>query len=178
MIPNSLPVKLMPKWLKSPRQKVGIILTRDTHILERRAITSGRVKALLLGSDTIENQIRQVVSDLHLDNFQPFTICLEDNRPLIARAREEVKNRVPTYVWKTQPEYVECPECHRIYWKGTHWGAMTLRLEKLTQYIQKEKMEFQRRYVKLTPATNIATKRNCGRKKRSHRQRQRRLFTG
>ena len=114
------------------------LLTRDTHILERRAITSGRVKALLLGSGTIENQIRQVVSDLHLDNFQPFTICLEDNRPLIARAREEVKNQVPIYVWKTQPEYVECPECHRIYWKGTHWGAMTLRLEKLTQYIQKE----------------------------------------
>jgi uncharacterized protein with PIN domain len=114
------------------------LLTRDTHILERRAITSGRVKAFLLGSDTIENQIRQVVSDLHLDDFQPFTLCLEDNQPLVARPREEVKNRVPPYVWKTRREYVECPECHRIYWRGTHWGAMTRRLEKLIQYGQKE----------------------------------------
>ncbi len=116
-----------------------IILTRDTHVLERRLITSGRVKAILINSDNIEKQIRQVVNDLNLDNFQPFTICLEDNQPLVSRTRREVENRVPPYVWKTQTEYVECPLCHRIYWKGTHWDAMTGRLEKLTRDTRKEK---------------------------------------
>jgi uncharacterized protein len=116
-----------------------IILTRDTHVLERRLITSGRVKAVLINSDNIEGQIRQVVNELHLDSFQPFTLCLEDNQLLVPRTREEVKNRVPPYVWKTQKEYVECPVCHRIYWKGTHWDAMTDRLEKLTRDTRKEK---------------------------------------
>ncbi len=115
------------------------LLSRDTHLLERRVAASGQVKVVLLNSDDIEKQIRQVVMDLHLNDFQPFTLCLEDNQPLIARTREEVQDRVPPYVWKTQTEYVECPRCHRIYWKGTHWDAMTRRLKKLVQDTQKEK---------------------------------------
>lgn len=116
-----------------------IILTRDTHISERRTITGGHVKAILVSSDDIEEQIRQVVASLHLDNFRPFTICLEDNQPLISRTREEVQSLVPPYVWETQKEYVECPKCHRIYWKGTHWNAMTRRLENIIQDTRKEK---------------------------------------
>jgi len=116
-----------------------VILTRDTHLLERRAAVSGQIKIILLNSDDIDKQIRQVVIDLHLDAFQPFTLCLEDNHHLIARTREEVDNRVPPYIWKTQTEYVECPECHRIYWKGTHWDAMTRRLKKIIQDTREEK---------------------------------------
>lgn len=116
-----------------------IILTRDTHILERRAVTNGKVKTLLVKSDNVEEQIKQVIHDLHLNDFKPFTLCLEDNQLLVARTRDEVKNRVPPYVWKTQEEYVECPQCHRIYWKGTHWDAMTKRLKKLIQDTGKDK---------------------------------------
>ena len=53
-----------------------VILTRDTHLLERRAAVSGQIKIILLNSDDIDKQIRQVVIDLHLDGFQPFTLCL------------------------------------------------------------------------------------------------------
>ena len=109
-----------------------IILTRDTHILERRLVTRGRVKAFLLKTDDPEEQIKQVVEELHLkDLIQPFTLCLECNRPLTARRKEELKDRVPPYVWQTQKEYVECPECHRIYWKGTHWSALSQKIDKL-----------------------------------------------
>ncbi len=116
-----------------------IILTRDTYILERRAVTNGKVKTILIKSDNIEEQIKQVIHDLHLVDFQPFTICLEDNTFLVSRTRDEVKDRVPPYVWKTHKEYVECPLCHRIYWKGTHWDAMSKRLKKLAEEIQEGK---------------------------------------
>jgi uncharacterized protein len=109
-----------------------IILTRDTHIPERRLITSGKVKALLIKKDGSDQQIMEVINDLHLDNFRPFTLCLEDNGLLFNRTAEEVKIRVPRYVKQTQKEYMECPKCHRIYWKGTHWAAMTAELKKLT----------------------------------------------
>jgi uncharacterized protein len=117
-----------------------IILTRDTHIPERRLVTSRRVKTLLINSDNPEDQIQQVIQDLKLqDEVRPFTLCLECNRPLLTRTREEVENRVPPYVWQTQKEYMECPKCHRIYWKGTHWTAMTQRLEKLAQNSEEDK---------------------------------------
>ena len=111
-----------------------IILTRDTRIMERGLITSGRVKAMFIASDEPEEQLRQVIDTLQLDcDFKPFTICLECNQPLAERTREEVKDRVPPYVLKTQPQYMECPRCHRIYWRGTHWTAMTDKLRRLVK---------------------------------------------
>lgn len=111
-----------------------IILTRDTHILKRKLVTGGQVKAVLIKSDKIEEQIKQVVSDLNLClSNQPFTICLECNVLLVPRSKEEVEEKVPPYVWQTQKEYVQCPRCRRIYWKGTHWEAMTRRLKKLVK---------------------------------------------
>jgi uncharacterized protein with PIN domain len=120
-----------------------IILTRDTHIPERRLVTSRRVKTILINTDKPEEQIQQVIKELKLqDQIRPFTLCMEDNRPLLNRSKEEVENRVPPYVWQTQKEYMECPKCHRIYWKGTHWAAMTRRLERLAQDTKEDKNEF------------------------------------
>jgi len=108
-----------------------VILTRDTQIMRRRLITSGQLKAILIQSDEPERQMRQVIDILELDcQFQPFSICLECNQPLVERSREQVKDLVPSYVFQTQNQYMECPACHRIYWRGTHWQAMTKNLEK------------------------------------------------
>ena len=111
-----------------------VILTRDTQIMQRGVVTSGRVRAILVNSDEPEQQMQQVIDALNLDcRFKPFSVCLECNQPLEERSREEVKDRVPPYVFKTQHQYMECPACRRIYWRGTHWQAMTRRLEKLAK---------------------------------------------
>ena len=111
-----------------------IILTRDTQIMKRRVITSGQLKAILIKSDEPELQIHQVINTLDLDcQFRPFTICLECNQPLLERSKQEVKDLVPPYVFQTQNQYMECPACHRIYWRGTHWQAMTKKLGKFTK---------------------------------------------
>ena len=110
-----------------------VILTRDTEIMRRRLVTSGRLKAILIESSEPEKQVRQVVKTLNLaGQFKPFTICLECNQPLVERSKEEVKGRVPPHVFQTRDQYMECPACNRIYWKGTHWQAMTRRLEEFT----------------------------------------------
>ncbi len=111
-----------------------VILTRDTLIMERRVVTSGKLKVILIQSDKPELQIHQVIDTLNLDClFRPFTICLECNQPLVVRNKQEVKDLVPPYVYQTQSQYMECPACHRIYWRGTHWQAMTQNLEKFVK---------------------------------------------
>jgi len=107
------------------------ILTRDTQIVKRRVVTSGQLKVILIWSDEPELQMQQVIDTLNLDcQFRPFAICLECNQPLLKRSKQQVKDLVPPYVFQTQSQYMECPACHRIYWRGTHWQAMTRRLEK------------------------------------------------
>ncbi len=111
-----------------------VILTRDTQIMKRRVVTSGRLKAILIQSDEPGRQMQQVIDSLNLDyQFKPFTICLECNQPLEERSKQQVRDLVPPYVFKTQSQYMECPACHRIYWRGTHWQAMT---RKLGQFIK------------------------------------------
>ncbi len=106
-----------------------VILTRDTQIMRRRVVTNGRLKVILIMSDEPEQQMRQVVETLNLDyQFRLFTICLECNQPLVERSKQQVRDLVPFYVFQTQSYYMECPACHRIYWKGTHWQAMTKKL--------------------------------------------------
>lgn len=108
-----------------------IVITKDTGVMKRRVITSGKLRALLINSDDPEEQIRQVIDTFHLDRSKSLSLCLECNVPLTAVSREEIKNRVPPYVFQTKTRFVECPACHRVYWQGTHWKAMTQTLEKL-----------------------------------------------
>jgi hypothetical protein len=108
-----------------------VILSRDRQIMKRRVITSGQLKAILIQDDKPELQMRQVIDALSLDSqSRPFTLCLECNQVLAERDKEEVKELVPPYVYQTQSQFMQCPACHRIYWRGTHWQAMSKRLKK------------------------------------------------
>ncbi len=109
-----------------------VILTRDTQIVKRRLVASGRLKTILVEVDNPEAQLRQVAGALNLDrHFRPFSLCLECNQPLVPRSKADVRDLVPPYVFQTQNQYTECPTCHRIYWRGTHWQAMVRHLEEL-----------------------------------------------
>ena len=111
-----------------------LILTRDTQIMKRGVVTSGRVKAILIDSEEPEHQMRQVIESLKLDcQFRPFTLCLECNQPLREISKETIRDRVPPYVFQTQDAYMGCPVCNRIYWPGTHWQSMKQKLEKLSK---------------------------------------------
>ncbi|MBC8511939.1 MAG: Mut7-C RNAse domain-containing protein [Dehalococcoidia bacterium] len=109
-----------------------VVLTKDTQIMQRRLITSGRLKAILIEDDDSKAQLRQVADALGLDyQLRPFSVCLECNESLVERDKDEVRDLVPPYVFKTQSQYMECPSCHRIYWQGTHWQAMSRELERM-----------------------------------------------
>jgi len=101
-----------------------IVITKDTGVMKRRVITSGKLRALLITDDDPEKQIQQVIATFQLNNHKSLSLCLECNVPLVRVKREEIKDRVPLYVYQTKSQFVECPVCHRVYWQGTHWEAM------------------------------------------------------
>jgi len=100
--------------------------------MKRRLVTNGKLKAIHIKQDDPKLQVQKVMETLNLNyHFKPFSLCLECNRTLIARGKEEVKNLVPPHVAETQTQYTQCPTCHRIYWPGTHWQAMVKKLQDL-----------------------------------------------
>lgn len=108
-----------------------IIITRDTGVMKRRIVTSGKLKALLVTDDAPAEQIRQVIKAYYLDTKKSLMLCMECNTELVPIDREKVKDRVPLYVYQTKTLFVECPVCRRVYWRGTHWEAMKQTLRKM-----------------------------------------------
>jgi len=113
-----------------------VLLTKDTRIMLRRVVTSGKLKALLIEDDDPKAQLRYVIAAMKLNFNRQFTICLECNEPLVPRSKEDVRDLVPPYVFQTQSQYFQCPACHRIYWRGTHWQRMKRELETLTEGVE------------------------------------------
>ncbi len=106
-----------------------VILTRDTRLMQWGVIRNGNIKAMLILNDNIVEQISQVIKQFHLDpNTNAFSICPVCNQKLESINKEEVREQVPSYVYRTQTVFMRCPSCRRIYWRGTHWDAMSKQL--------------------------------------------------
>ena len=111
-----------------------VILTRDTHVLERSPVTRGKIKAVLIRTDDPNSQIRQVIGAFDLlSAARELTLCLECNVALVPRDKASLEGKVPPHVFETHDNFRQCPRCERIYWPGTHWAAMKKRLEELRQ---------------------------------------------
>lgn len=108
-----------------------VILTKDHEFLRRRLTATGRLRVLLIEGDDADEQLRQVIEHFQLDTSHTFSRCLECNEILQSKEKAELHGRLPPYVYRTQQEFRECPSCRRPYWRGTHWQAMTRRLDKL-----------------------------------------------
>ena len=109
------------------------IITRDRYILERRQVTTGQVTAVLLTSDDFREQMRYLREALGLDVDNVFSLCIECNQPLRSVCRQRAKDRVPSFVFRTQEQFLECPGCRKTYWRGTHWHNMLDELAGFTE---------------------------------------------
>lgn len=117
------------RMVKIALSQARVIITRDSEFMKRRVITTGRVKAFLVTGDNPELQMQTVINALQLEEeYKPFTRCLECNSQLTNRERGEIKPAVPPRVFEMQDQYMECPTCHRIFWRGTHWQSMNNKL--------------------------------------------------
>ena len=104
-----------------------VLLTRDVELASRRGF-----QKLLIHSNNLSEQLAQVIEAFDLKTSErTLTLCLLCNRPLRDIGREEVRDKVPPYVYQTQPRFYHCSACGKIYWAGTHLDHIRTELNKL-----------------------------------------------
>ncbi len=101
------------------RAEDRVLLTRDRELARRRG-----VRVLLIHSEHLGDQIRQVLAELELEPDRSFSRCPICNELLQTLDREAARSQVPTYVAETHDTFRACPGCGRVYWRGTHWQRM------------------------------------------------------
>ena len=105
-----------------------IVVTRNKLLFDTIS-----AKAVYLTQEKVEDQLRAVIEKLgiRIDEEKMFSRCVLCNKALAAVDKQNVKERVPPYVYKTQDSFMECGLCRRVYWPGTHWGNIRKALERL-----------------------------------------------
>lgn len=93
------------------------VLTRDTGLLKRAALTHG---AFLHETDP-RRQLREVLDRFDLQaQIAPFSHCAHCNGMLVPVSTASVIGQVPEGVANEQHSFRRCAECGQIYWPGSH----------------------------------------------------------
>jgi uncharacterized protein with PIN domain len=98
-----------------------ILLTRDVGLLKRGAVTHG----YYLRADKPRWQVVEVVVQFDLARLaKPFSRCLRCNTLLVQAGKDQVRHQLPAQVALLHDEFLRCPDCSRVYWKGGHFRRM------------------------------------------------------
>jgi uncharacterized protein with PIN domain len=107
------------------REGARILLTRDRGLLMRAELTHG----YCVRSPHPTEQLAEVLGRFDLSRrLSPFSRCLVCNRPLQRLPRRQARQRVPPLVARRYRRFRACPQCGRVYWRGSHWENMRRRL--------------------------------------------------
>jgi uncharacterized protein len=105
-----------------------ILLTRDRALLQRRAVTRG----YHVWETDPERQLVEVARRYDLVRLmQPFRRCVHCNGLLESVAKEAILDRLQPKTRNYYDEFSVCPDCDRIYWKGSHYEKMLKTIEQL-----------------------------------------------
>ncbi len=106
--------------LRHARAEGRLLLTRDRDLARR----AGRL-GIMINNQRLEAQLQEMAERGLIDGPLEETRCPVCNARLVPISRERAREHVPPYVYQTQEEFYQCPECKRIYWAGTHWQNIT-----------------------------------------------------
>ncbi len=105
-----------------------MLLTRDVGILKRSAVKHG----YFVRATHPRQQLLEVLERFNLFNATtPFQRCMRCNARLQPVAKELIVERLPPKVRSLYSEFHLCPNCGRIYWKGTHYSKMQQQIARL-----------------------------------------------
>lgn len=103
-----------------------VLLTRDLGVLKRGEVTHG----YFVRETAPARQLREVLGRFDLARqVRPFTRCLVCNGVLAEVRKDAVADLVPPRSREAFDRFLRCPDCRRVYWRGSH----AVRLERLLE---------------------------------------------
>lgn len=107
-----------------------ILLTRDAGLLKRVLVTHG----YWVRETAPRGQLVEVLRRFHLlGAVAPFQRCLTCNELLQPVEKQSVQDRLPPRAGQCYDEFRLCPNCAKVYWKGSHYDRMRSFIEAVCQ---------------------------------------------
>jgi uncharacterized protein with PIN domain len=105
------------------------LLTRDRGLLKRSTVTHG----YWLRETDSRAQLAEIVHRFDLaGSIRPFTRCMACNGVLRVVEKSDVRRELPPRVAEGFDDFRQCPDCRRVFWRGSHYQRMQHWIEQLT----------------------------------------------
>jgi len=101
--------------------EVRILLTRDRGLLKRKVVTRG----YLVREDDPKEQIHEIARRFDLSQLAvPYSRCSLCNGMLSSVSKKTIEKDLEPLTKKYYHHYKQCPDCHQIYWRGSHFDEI------------------------------------------------------
>lgn len=108
-----------------------VLLTRDRGLLMRAVITRG----CYLRATEPARQLAELLQRFDLAQaITPFRRCMHCNALLRPIPKEKISDRLLPQTRQHFNEFYNCPQCDRIYWKGSHYRRMRQLIDSVTAH--------------------------------------------
>jgi uncharacterized protein with PIN domain len=112
------------------KEKERIILTRDVDLLKNKDVSHG----YWIRNTDPKKQIKEIIDYLGLRSHMfPFTLCVECNGALEFIEKSKVEKRLPTGTKQYYQDFLQCSDCGKIYWRGSHFEKLKKLVDELMQ---------------------------------------------
>ena len=109
-------------------QEKRIILTRDRGILKYNAVTHG----YWVRCHRPDEQLREVMRRFQLEKqVKPLSRCASCNGPLHSVDKATLSDRLAAETLHIFNHFMECGDCHKLYWQGSHYDKICRWLDEL-----------------------------------------------
>jgi hypothetical protein len=112
--------------LELAQREGRVLLTRDKELASRGPETLGIL------SDRLDEQLQEVRRAFQITAANALTRCSVCNGQVARLGAEDVRGAVPESVLSRHTEFWRCPDCRRVYWKGSHYEALASAVSKWT----------------------------------------------
>jgi uncharacterized protein with PIN domain len=110
------------------RREKRILLTKDQELL----LAAAGLPSLFIESDNWQEQLAQVLDAYRLrDRAKPHSRCLACNIELKRIPKRLARNLVTPFVFEQATSFAICPSCGRVFWPGTHFEDMDLKIARI-----------------------------------------------
>jgi uncharacterized protein with PIN domain len=120
--------------LKISKQDNRVLLTRDKTLYGR---AKNKSFSIYIKPMSLHEQLVLVIqiTGIMISMDKMLSRCLICNTPLEKKKKSEIRKIVPPYPFQYHEKFWKCPICNRVYWKGSHWINMYMRINKILKEI-------------------------------------------
>jgi uncharacterized protein with PIN domain len=108
-----------------------ILLSKDNELLTAEDLTRG----YCVRAKDPADQLVEVMQRFDLfGSIKSFQRCIKCNALLASIDKAAILHRIPPRVSSSIQEFQHCPNCDRIYWKGTHYDRMQAFIDRVMRF--------------------------------------------